>query len=81
VLCSPAPVIIAVAQQTVISCTEQGYIGTFTFAVADPTIASVQLAQGTSTLFNVAGVRVGTTSLSLQSSSGGAGQAIIEVIP
>jgi len=68
-----------VAEQTVITCTEQGYIGPFTFTVANPAVASVQLAPGTFTLFYVAGVSVGTTSLSLESSSGGVGTTTIQV--
>jgi len=79
VLCTPAPVVIAVAQQTVISCAQQGYIGPLTFTVANPAIASVKLAAGTFTLFYVTGVSVGTTSLSLESSSGGVGQTTIQV--
>jgi hypothetical protein len=81
VVCSPAPVTIHVAQQTVISCTEQGYIGPFTFTVAAPSIATVQLAPGTFTLFYVSGVSLGTTSLSLTSGSGGVGQESINVVP
>jgi hypothetical protein len=81
VLCAPAPVIIQVGQQTVISCTEQGYSGPFTSAVADSAIASVRLASGTFTLFYVAGVSVGTTTFSLQSNSGGVGHVVIHVVP
>jgi len=79
VLCTPAPVTIAVAQQTIISCTEAGYSGPFTWTVANPAIASVQLAKETFTLFYVVGVNVGTTSVSLTSNTGGVGQATIKV--
>ena len=81
VLCIPAPVVLAVAQRTVISCAAQGYSGPFSWKVSDSTIAAVQLAEGTFTLFYVAGLRTGTTTLSLQSPSGGIGQVVITVVP
>jgi Flp pilus assembly secretin CpaC len=65
----------------VISCTAQRFSGPIAFTVADPTIASVELAQGTFTLFYVAGLQPGTTTASFQSQSGGTGQAIIDVVP
>ena len=64
-----------------ISCTAAGYIGSFTYSVANPAIATVELAPGTSTLFYVTGVAVGTTTLSLESDSGGIGKDVINVVP
>lgn len=81
VLCSPSPVSVPVGQSAVIDCTAAGYVGSFTAGVADPTIASVQLAAGTTTFFYVDGLQTGTTIFSLQYPSGGAGADTITVTP
>jgi hypothetical protein len=81
VICTPSPVSVGVAQRTVISCTSQGYAGPISLSVADPTIASVQLAAGTETLFYVSGLAVGTTTASFATQSGGSGQVTIGVTP
>jgi hypothetical protein len=81
VLCSPSPVVVSVSQRTVVECSAQGYIGPFTFAVADPTITAVQLASGTFTLFYVTGLKPGATTLSLDYPPGGKGGVMITVTP
>lgn len=56
------------------TCTAQGYIGPFTFAVADPAIATVeQFNDETLTIFDVTGLHAGKTTLSLRSEPGGTG--------
>ncbi len=81
VLCSPAPVTVAVNQRTVVDCTAQNYSGPFTSAVGDPTIASVQLTGGTFTFFYVSGLKAGTTTLSLAYPPSGTGSVDITVTP
>ncbi len=81
VLCSPAPVTVAVNQRTVVDCTAQNYSGPFTPTVSDPTIASVQLATGTFTFFYVLGLKAGTTTLSLAYPPSGTGSVAITVTP
>lgn len=71
ITCSPPSDIVGVNQTNIVACTEPGYAGPFTIDVADPTIASVQLANDlTFTYFSVTGLRAGTTTLTLQSQSG-----------
>jgi hypothetical protein len=82
VLCTPAPVAVAVGQTAVVDCTAQGYGGPFTWTVADPTIASVQQYNSeTFTYFTVTGLAAGTTTLSLRSQPGGTGSLSITVSP
>jgi hypothetical protein len=82
VLCTPAPVAVAVGQTVTINCTAQEYSGPFTLQVADPTIASVQQYNSELlTLFNVTGLNAGTTTLSLQTQPGGTGSVTITVSP
>ena len=80
-LCTPAPVSVPVGQTVVIDCTSQGYNGPFTVTLTDPTVASVQVANGTFTFFYVNGLKVGTTTLSLQFPAGGTGSVSISVTP
>jgi hypothetical protein len=81
VLCSPSPVTVAVGQTVVIDCTSAGYNGPIQWAVADPGIASIRLAEGTFTFFYVSGVQTGTTSLTFSFPAGGAGSELITVAP
>ncbi len=81
VVCTPSPVSVGVAQRIVIACNSQGYSGPIAFSVADPTIAAVQLAAGTYTLFYVSGLKAGTTTATFQTQSGGSGQVTITVTP
>ncbi len=81
VICTPSPVTVGANQRIVISCTSQGYAGPISSTVADPTIANVQLAAGTYTLFYVSGVAAGTTTASFATNSGGSGQVTITVTP
>jgi hypothetical protein len=81
VICTPSPASVGVAQRIVISCTSQGYAGPIGFSVANPAIASVQLAAGTYTLFYVSGIQSGSTIATFQTQSGGSGQLTINVTP
>jgi hypothetical protein len=82
VVCSPAPVSVAVGQNALVDCTAQGYIGSFTWSVADPTIVSVQQFNNeTFTFFTITGLKAGTTTFSLQSQPGGTGSDTIVVSP
>lgn len=81
VMCTPAPVTVAVGMTAALACAAQGYGGALSWTVADPAIASV----GQATLqdyasLNVTGHMAGTTTLSLQTQSGGAGSVTIVVI-
>jgi hypothetical protein len=78
-ICSPTPVVVPVAQTTIISCTSQGYFGPFTWSLSDPSVASVELATGTLNFFYINGLKPGTTTLSLQFSIGGTGSVSITV--
>jgi hypothetical protein len=79
VICSPSPVVVAVAQRTVVNCTEQGFEGPIVFTLSDPTVASVQSASGTYTFFYVSGLKKGTTTLSLGTGNGVLGKDTIIV--
>lgn len=80
IVCSPTSDIVGVNQTNIIDCTAQGFGGAFAISVADPTIASVQLADSaTFTFFSVTGLRAGTTTLSLRSQPGGTGSVAITV--
>jgi hypothetical protein len=82
VVCAPASVAIAVKQTVAITCTAQDTAGPFTFAVANPTIATVQQFNAQDlNVFNVTGVTTGTTTLSFQSVPGGSGSVTIAVSP
>jgi hypothetical protein len=82
VVCTPAPVSVAVGQQVVVTCTAAGYVGPFTWMVADPTIATVQQFNGeTFTVFTATGLKAGSTTLSLESAPGGTGSDTIVVSP
>jgi hypothetical protein len=82
IVCSPSPDGVAVGQSNVIDCTESGYGGAFTWSVADPAIASVQLSDNlTFTFFTVTGLAPGTTTLTLHSQPGGTGSLSITVAP
>jgi hypothetical protein len=82
VVCSPSPVAVDVGQTALLDCTAQEYAGPFAIVVADPTIALVQQSNSsTFTYFNVTGLKVGTTMLSLQSLPGGTGSVTITVAP
>jgi len=71
IACNPTADIVGVDQTNIVACTEPGYAGPFTIAVADPTIASVQLANDlTYTYFSITGLRAGTTTLTLTSQPG-----------
>jgi hypothetical protein len=63
----------------VVQCSSQGYVGPFTLTVADPAIAAVQPANGTFTYFYVTGLAAGSTTLTLNFSSGGTGSVTIDV--
>ncbi len=78
-ICAPTPVIVPVAQTTIISCASQGYFGPFTWSLSDPTVASVELATGTLNFFYINGLKSGTTTLSLQFSISGSGSVSITV--
>jgi hypothetical protein len=82
VLCTPSQVVVAVGKTVLMNCAAAGYIGAFTWTVADPTIASVQLYNSeTQVYFNVTGLKAGSTTLSLQSQPGGTGSVTIDVSP
>jgi hypothetical protein len=71
ITCSPPSDIVGVNQTNIVACSEPGYAGPFTINVADPMIASVQLANGlTFTYFSITGLRAGTTTLTLGSQPG-----------
>ncbi len=71
IACSPSSDIVGVEQTNIVACTEPGYAGPFAIDVADPTIASVQLANDlTYTYFSITGLRAGTTTLTLTSQPG-----------
>jgi Pilus formation protein N terminal region len=80
-LCTPASVSVAVGQTVIIDCTSQGYNGPFTVTLGDPAVASAQVANGTFTFFYINGLKVGTTTLSLQFPAGGTGSVPITVTP
>ncbi len=80
-ICVPASVTVPVAQEVVIDCASQGFIGAITATVANPSVASVELAAGTETFFYVEGLQAGTTTASFLTQSGGAGQITITVVP
>jgi Flp pilus assembly secretin CpaC len=65
----------------VIECTSQGFIGAIAATVANPAIASVELAAGTESFFYVTGLQAGSTTASFLTQSGGAGQITITVVP
>jgi hypothetical protein len=74
--------LVAVGQRVVTTCAEQGYIGAFTVTVANPTIASVEQFNAQQfTLFNVTGLKAGTTTFSLEAQGGGTGSDTIVVSP
>jgi hypothetical protein len=81
VLCTPSPAVVGVNQRIVVTCASDGYAGPISYSVADPTIANVQLAVGTSTLFYVSGVTAGRTTVSFETQSGGSGQETITITP
>lgn len=82
ILCSPAPITVAVGQHVLVDCTAQGYVGPFTWSVADPTIVSIQqFNDETYTYFTAVGLKAGSTMLSLQSLPGGTGSDTITVSP
>lgn|GEM_PF-3787121 len=81
VVCTPSPVSIPVGQRTVIQCSAQNYNGPLSFSVADPATALVMPATGTYTFFYVAGLAVGTTTVTFQSQPGGTGSEQITVTP
>jgi hypothetical protein len=81
VICTPASVSFGVAQRVVVSCASDGFSGSIASTVADTTIASVVLAAGTSTLFYVSGLQIGTTTASFVTTSGGTGILPISVGP
>jgi hypothetical protein len=65
-----------------LECTAQGYVGSFTWILTDPTIATVeQFNNETYTFFNVTGLKAGTTTLALVSQPGGNGIDTIVVSP
>ena len=65
-----------------LNCAAQSYVGPFTWVVADPTIASVQLFNNENFgIWNVTGLKVGTTTVSFQSQVGGVGSDSIVVSP
>jgi hypothetical protein len=71
IVCSPSSDIVGINQTNYIDCTEQGYGGSFSVTVSDPSIASVQPANSlTSTFFSVTGLHAGSTTLTFQSQSG-----------
>jgi Flp pilus assembly secretin CpaC len=80
VLCTPTNVSLSIGQRIVIGCTAQGYSGPIALTVADPTVASVVLAEGTLTLFYITGLRSGTTTASFfRSQSETTAQVVIVV--
>jgi hypothetical protein len=82
VRCTPAPIAVAVGQQVLVTCTAAGYVGPFTWMVADPTIATVNQFNGeTFTVFTAVGLKAGNTTLSLESVPGGTGSDAIVVSP
>jgi hypothetical protein len=81
VVCTPSPVSIPVGQRMVIECSAQNYSGPLSFSIADPATAVVTLATGTYTFFYVAGLAVGTTTVTFQSQPGGTGSEQIIVMP
>jgi hypothetical protein len=82
IICSPTSDITGVGQTNYIECTAQGYVGAFAVALSDPTIASVaQTSSLTYGFLSVTGLRVGTTTLTLQSKPGGTGTVQITVEP
>jgi hypothetical protein len=82
VVCSPAAVDVTAGQSTTIDCTAQQYSGSIAATMANPTIASVtQVNQQSLTLFNVTGLRAGTTALSLQTEADGMGSVSVTVSP
>jgi Flp pilus assembly secretin CpaC len=68
-----------VDQETVVSCTAAGFSGQITATVANPVIASVDLAPGTLTLFYVEGHEAGSTTATFLTQPGGTGQLPIVV--
>lgn len=82
VLCVPSPVNVTVGQTVRITCAAAYYIASFTLQVADPAIASVQQYNPENpTLFNVAGLAAGTTTLTLSYPPTGSGSVTIVVTP
>lgn len=82
VLCTPSPVDVAVGATVQMACSANEYSGPFTLTIADPTIASVhQVTEQQYTSFDVTGLAAGTTTLSLQTRSGGSGSVTITVFP
>jgi len=79
VICSPSPVVVSVNQSAGVDCAAAGYGGPYTFTVADPTIASVTLANGSFTHYFVTGLQHGTTTLTIHFASTGVGSDSINV--
>jgi hypothetical protein len=82
IVCSPPSVVVLFNGTVVIDCSAQGYSGAFTLSLTNPAVASVvQSDDLTFTYFNVTGLEVGTTMLSLRSQPGGTGSVAITVVP
>ncbi len=80
VLCTPSPVDVAIGETVQMTCTANEYSGPFTLTIADPTIATVhQVTEQQYTSFDVTGLAAGTTTLKLQTRSGGSGSVTIVV--
>jgi hypothetical protein len=82
IVCSPSPVAVSVGVTVQLNCSAQSYVGPFTWTVADPTVASVTLFNNENFgIWNVTGLKAGTTTISLQSQVGGVGSDSIVVSP
>jgi hypothetical protein len=65
----------------IVDCSAAGYLGSFTYTIADPSIASIEPPVAPSTAFVVSGLAVGTTTLEITYPPGGAGSFQIDVTP
>jgi hypothetical protein len=76
------PVTLHVGASAQITCSAQGYIGNFTWTVANPAVATVtQFNDEDPTLFTVTGVSAGSTSVSFKDQPGATGSETITVLP
>ena len=82
ILCVANPVTLHVGASAQITCSAQGYIGNFTWTVANPAVATVtQFNDEDPTLFTVTGVSAGSTSVSFKDQPGATGSETITVLP
>jgi hypothetical protein len=81
IVCAPSPVVVFLGYTADVDCTEPDYGGPLITTIAAPSIASVRQADPQSFSFlSVTGLAIGSTTLSLQSLSGGTGTVTITVI-